>query len=337
MHDSLPEATIAPAGRGQRNPRCPRCDYDLAGEPPTWSDACPLDGRCTECGLEFRWRDVISPTHSTPRWSFEHATSNRALRLILTLLRSLWPPALYRSLSMHHPIRGSRLVLFALLLVIGGCAVHNVALGLLAYQDAPSAASIAWNVQWGVPTSVERFGYDVAIPENELLNGLLFPLVKTDDDGPWWWGQTHAWHLAASYIAATLLLTPLAFLLLGQSMARLKIRRAHLLRGLAYSIPILPISVLVPMGLVEAFDRTLAIGTSYYLSHSEARPAFALIPALAMLAFYWIIFASRYLRVPHAIGVGLVMVFVGYLAGVVLTAPLGSLGLLADISMELGF
>lgn len=56
----------------RHTPRCPRCGYDQSGEVQTWRSACPLHGRCPECGLEFRWRYVlharaIGPTRSVER------------------------------------------------------------------------------------------------------------------------------------------------------------------------------------------------------------------------------------------------------------------------------
>ena len=38
---------------------CPRCGYDLSGEIATWTEACPVRGLCTECGLEFAWGEGI--------------------------------------------------------------------------------------------------------------------------------------------------------------------------------------------------------------------------------------------------------------------------------------
>lgn len=40
---------------------CPRCGYDLHGTIDTWTDACPLTGVCSECGLEFIWSEILCP------------------------------------------------------------------------------------------------------------------------------------------------------------------------------------------------------------------------------------------------------------------------------------
>src|SRR5262245_20022741 len=62
-------AAAAPAGPA---PACPRCGYDLAGTLALWRDSCPLDGACPECGLAFRWSDVLVPLRLMPRWLLEH-------------------------------------------------------------------------------------------------------------------------------------------------------------------------------------------------------------------------------------------------------------------------
>lgn len=38
---------------------CPKCDYDLRGTMGDWAQACPLRGMCPECGLEFKWAEMI--------------------------------------------------------------------------------------------------------------------------------------------------------------------------------------------------------------------------------------------------------------------------------------
>ena len=53
-------------------PECPRCGYDLRGITESWRNACPVDGRCAECGLEFAWRDVFAGDAMAPSWCVEY-------------------------------------------------------------------------------------------------------------------------------------------------------------------------------------------------------------------------------------------------------------------------
>lgn len=48
--------------------KCPRCGYDLRGTIATWMQQCPLEGQCTECGLRFEWRELMSVRFLMPRW-----------------------------------------------------------------------------------------------------------------------------------------------------------------------------------------------------------------------------------------------------------------------------
>ena len=58
-----------------RDPRCPRCGYDLRGVVTTWADACPLESTCSECGLFFAWSEVIGPLAPRPGWCVEFAAT----------------------------------------------------------------------------------------------------------------------------------------------------------------------------------------------------------------------------------------------------------------------
>jgi hypothetical protein len=62
-------------------PICPRCGYDQTGIIDTWTDSCPTEGVCTECGDTLDWSLVFDPDRETKRWYTEHAPS--AIRAVL--------------------------------------------------------------------------------------------------------------------------------------------------------------------------------------------------------------------------------------------------------------
>ncbi len=104
-------------------PTCPRCGYDVSGPIATWHDACPIEGKCTECGLDFRWIDVLQPDRKRLPWLFEHATPRwRHLWLLRALLstaiRSLNPFTFWQRVEMAH-----RISIWRLFLYIALCAV----------------------------------------------------------------------------------------------------------------------------------------------------------------------------------------------------------------------
>ena len=60
---------------------CPRCGYSQRGIVASWRDACPLAGRCAECGLDFVWSELLRPNLHEPRWCVEYAPRRRLLLL----------------------------------------------------------------------------------------------------------------------------------------------------------------------------------------------------------------------------------------------------------------
>ena len=87
--------------------RCPRCGYDQRGIMATWSDSCPLNGTCTECGLQFSWSEAIHPEKSEPLWCVEFVPLRRRVPV-----RSFWPWRFWSRLRMSQPIRWGRLALY---------------------------------------------------------------------------------------------------------------------------------------------------------------------------------------------------------------------------------
>jgi hypothetical protein len=78
-------------------PACPRCGYDQTGVIASWEQAeplvCPLDGVCSECGLEFPWVDVMRPERQRIAGLYEHAQGpGQSLGWALrTLVLAGWP------------------------------------------------------------------------------------------------------------------------------------------------------------------------------------------------------------------------------------------------------
>ena len=98
---------------------CPRCGYDLRSEPERWTDACPVEGRCSECGLAFGWVDVFDPLRTPPRWCVEYARIRGfPLACLRTLLGSALPWRFWSRLRMEMPVRDLRIAAYILTLSI---------------------------------------------------------------------------------------------------------------------------------------------------------------------------------------------------------------------------
>ncbi|HWB19681.1 MAG TPA: hypothetical protein VG711_05220 [Phycisphaerales bacterium] len=99
--------------------KCPRCGYDQRGEIDTWTERCPLEGRCAECGLPWTWGELLNPSRSVPRWHVEYCPAKRLLlATIVTFARSHWPWRYWSQLKMHHAIRPMRILAYLLLLLV---------------------------------------------------------------------------------------------------------------------------------------------------------------------------------------------------------------------------
>ncbi len=113
--------------------RCPRCGYDLRGAIAAWSDSCPLDGTCAECGLAFEWAEVLHREKFSPLWCVEFVRERRKFgrACVRTFARSFWPFGFWRALKMFMPIRWRRIfayfVLLAFPFLIGYVAIQTAA------------------------------------------------------------------------------------------------------------------------------------------------------------------------------------------------------------------
>jgi hypothetical protein len=120
--------------------RCPRCGYDLRGLVATWTDSCPLEGVCSECGLDLRWAEVLVPDKFEPRWCVEFAPRRRSILRAAwrTLLRSFRPWSFWGRLRMSLRIRWRRLALYICLLlvplILGYVIVQSVAAIRVRYE-----------------------------------------------------------------------------------------------------------------------------------------------------------------------------------------------------------
>lgn len=85
---------------------CSRCGYNLRGL---------VEPRCPECGLQFRWRDLLDGLGRTTTWLFEHNWTTQPLRSwMLTVAAEMRGRAFWRELSIHHFITAGPLLVMML-------------------------------------------------------------------------------------------------------------------------------------------------------------------------------------------------------------------------------
>ena len=268
---------------------CPRCGYDQAGVIGSWLESCPLEGVCSECGLAFRWRDVCNPDYAWAPRLFEHARRRYIGSFLLTLGLVHTPWRLWRRLRLEHWVSPVRLGLFALLacVVISGAGLPFV-LALVTLADAQAA----WWWSW---TEVLRAPWSEA-------------------------GAERAW-VAVIMLLAPFALTPFSFVLVASSMRRARVRPAHLLRIAAYSLPLAAwLAAGAVLGLYAATWIDLAdvdFGRLSSWKVSEAMydwcPFLGAAIAPLLLMAWWTLAVRRYLRMPHALAIGVLLTLVASL------------------------
>ncbi|MBI1190076.1 MAG: hypothetical protein GC200_05270 [Tepidisphaera sp.] len=105
---------------------CPRCGYDLSGETSRWEEACPLRGRCPECGTEFEWELIFLPGRFDLPWFVEHGHGWREFvrRWPRTLAKVLVPPGFWREVDVTRRVSVKRALAWVLVPLV---VLHVVA------------------------------------------------------------------------------------------------------------------------------------------------------------------------------------------------------------------
>jgi hypothetical protein len=293
---------------GIQEPECPRCGYGLTGVVRSWTDACPLQGRCSECGLEFEWRDALNPQFSFPRWCVEGDGGRSVpLRAIRTMLMMFRPWRFWRELQMQHPVRWWRISLVFVLIVPLLYLVFAISAGLATWDSAKSSATVGVRKN---PPWVD------ALQAGAMLNWFSTPTRS----GPMpstainlykpFRIVSAGWHSirfkfdgrSSSYmrpviaergftLICTVLGCPLGFILLPISRRVAKVRWRHVLRISLYSL------------LLAAFPLAIDIYAQLREPRSIQSLSIAdimLMLGLAAAAAWWGFAIHRYLRMRHA-------------------------------------
>jgi hypothetical protein len=310
-----------------RHARCPRCGYDLRGAVATWGDTCPMTGICTECGLSFEWAELFSAAFAMPRWCVEAADPRPRLpgQAVATFARSWLPWPFWSALRMSHPIRWRRLVVYlgllALVLYVAFALMH----GLAAWQT--------WRETMYYSSGTATTGGGPVFWQAAALPLSNEPVGSFASAGWSAWSYetplgvfAYAWRGLTVLLLTVLLMHAgcgLTYAALPITRRRCKVRWSHVVRVTLYGYVLVMPAVFLYLVATPPTMSGAGIGS---LLAPVAVGAWLAIPPLEVA--WWTAATSRYLRMPHAWGVGIAVTLVG---GLFALAVVGWIGLMAEL------
>ncbi len=259
------------------------------------SNAWPLAGRCPECGLDFRWSDVLSPRHDDLPWFYEHTPRFRLgfVRAWKTWRRALWPPTFWAQVKLTTRLNPLRLLLWPLVLVGG--------LQLLIF--AANLSIVLFN-GWIWQTTPEHV---IAAIVSALVDPLAVVYYTGGGPGVGWGvalgfgvrGRPDVVNFAVTGPLAAAGLIPVMLLILGSTRATSSIRVGHVVRaGVLQGAAFAPIAIYY---LVDRLSASAILWLSGAATGHENTLSFwfyAAAPILAImlaawLGFYWHVVITR--------------------------------------------
>jgi hypothetical protein len=302
-------------------PTCPRCAYDLSGASAVRAGA--DQETCSECGLEFQWRDVLDPERTVPNWFVERPHTGFVRAALGTWVRAWVAPwQFWRTVKMHFPMGAGKIAAFVALMVLLSHLASGVVPALLLRDLFGPGA-----------------GYSLA---GQLLGFLLNPYWTRYDTPPIWLGNfsitfdtPRTVDVSVLTAIGTLCMMPFVPLLLRQTLSRFKVRSSHIWRIAVYSLASLPCMIVMHgLAVYAAVHRAYVPGMTGGLVNAVlsifstidqliSLRLFCLLLDAAWLGLFWCFALSRYLRIPHAAGVSIAALVISVLIVVLAMIAIG--------------
>ncbi|MFN0132842.1 MAG: hypothetical protein ACKVW3_10000 [Phycisphaerales bacterium] len=291
-------------------PECPRCGYDQAGIVASWAEACPLVGQCSECGLDFAWRDLLNPALSRQVKMFEHARRGLVAAFLLTWWKAARPWSFWRWVRMEHE---ARLIRAGVLAVLGALLTYVL---MICATTVPSALFVL----------LLPLNSNSAARLDDAFHRAVWPITFVDT-----WSLESLVRMSPAAVVLALLATvflPLTFFLLGDTLRAARVRKTHIARVWFVSLLWLPAVLSIPYicyvisaAFGAAFDPNWIgwMGGSQHLDWWFARYGGWLVFAAIVLwqVGWWQIACKRYIRLPHAFLIALLMTVLALLLAAV--------------------
>lgn len=272
-------------------PQCPRCGYDQSGETARWSDQCPLEGLCSECGLAFEWANAFNPDRERLKGFFEHTRG--LVRSFLAAWRTWWwallPWRFWKRVRLEHRIYPWHILAWPLILMTPLKLIAAAALCFgfaIAFQTRPLGAVPPPGLNYiYLEAFIEPIAHVRLGGGGALIGVALFDDLE-DIIPPF-----------GLPVLAGMLACPLALLVLPHTRAMARVRAAHVTRAWAYSL-----APLVFLGIAHAVDRVITgmrlaglgsmppFGGPGLINHYEfnATHGFITFVSLAWIGVWWL-------------------------------------------------
>lgn len=320
--------------------RCPRCGYELRGIIESWSESCPMEGICAECGLEFEWGELLCERRAVPRWCVEYARGWGVCGAMMktSFILLLRPRKFWRDLKMTHVPQWGRIVLIVCVIAFMLYPIFAGSVGWQVYKNSPRAAGFGatgilqsparagiWAAILPFSKKTNRRGrlprwrrWDDTIPAN-VSSSLNIPFSRQSLkllSGSSKFYELHSYQillLTTMHFMIVAAFSSVSFVMLPVSIRKARVRWVHLLRIQLYSLPlqVVPLAAFVLLSL------------THYRLPFLSREGFAYlvwVTTFALFVTWWSLASRYYLKLPHAWGVGVCMVVLAYASGLFLVA-----------------
>ena len=293
---------VSGAIQTQLEPKCPRCGYDLRGETLQWTEQCPLDGRCTECGLSLEWVDVLSVKRQRPHWFVEYADGIRSLiaRTPKTLFKMFRPIAFWRDVQMWHRVQWPRLMTYLILIAVVLyllCGAVNAATFVASWINQVNDATAKVFVQ-PKPFETQKLAQAFFDPFNRNS------MIDRSDQ--------RTFFEIAPFIIEYLVLCPVGMALLPASRRIAKVRWSHVVRIALHGtncFALIAVLAIAGCGVAELGRIHTSIGSVDLTDIAW----YALCATPVYQFIWWSVATKHYLKMKHAWGVGAAVVIIAAL------------------------
>jgi hypothetical protein len=267
---------------------------------------------CSECGLDFQCSRALSPRLIGPRWSYEHGYLRESVRWRMSSYVAVLPQKLFRELAVDHRVNAQRLVRFAL---VWAAAIHLSTAAVVTGFMFISMGGMAGMAMYRFENGFWVFA----------LKCLLLPYagelyIQT--------GPTTSIHVPLLplflLVYIPTLLMPAWAMILGTSLRLARVRKVHLLRGLAYALPCAAMYLAVCIATMAG----MPLARSYL---GLTAPPMLLGGVMLLCAghhlAWWYLFIRRYLRLRHAAAVVILNTVMNVLVVMIAIVMLSFLGM----------